>query len=247
MLQVLQEENYEDSIPRSQTRTYCLYRNKLSSNSFVSSIVLLLILTVITAIIIFNSKGQHPSPIQVEFPSLTFTPVSTGTGETSAYKFTILQIADIHLGEVPGTVWGPIQDIKTWRAMDTILSYTHPNFIIFSGDQNTANDIKDNATTYYKKLGDFIESYRIPRGIIFGNHDDAHYQNTTTTSMRRSDLLQFLKQQKYNYCMTRQDSSPLNVFGVSNYVLNVTVILENNTDAIAAQIMLLDSGGGTFF
>jgi hypothetical protein len=248
VLQAFQEENYEDSIPRSLSWNYCLYRKKTSSNSFVVivvSIVLLLILTVITAIIIFKSKGQPPSPIKPEFPRLTFTPVSTATGETSAYTFTILQIADIHLGEAPGTVWGPLQDIKTWRALNTILSYTRPNFIIFSGDQITANDIKDNATTYYKMLGVFIESYHIPWGIIFGNHDDAHYQNTATTSKRRSDLLQFLQQQKYNYCMTRQDSSPLNVFGVSNYALNVTLIVENNTDAIAAQIMLLDSGGGT--
>jgi predicted MPP superfamily phosphohydrolase len=242
-LGLLHEEDYEDPMPCSLQWFYPQHNSYLSS---VLLVFLVLSVSILGGLGYFLTirMGEQSSSTQVVYPTLTFTPTPKVTGTSDAYKFIILQIADIHLGEAPATDWGPMQDVKTWRALHTILSFTRPNLIIFSGDQITANDIKDNATTYYKMLGDFIESYHIPWGIIFGNHDDAPFLNTSTTTKKRSDLLKFLQQQDYKYSVTRQDSSPINVFGVSNYVLNVTLALRDST-VMAAQIILLDSGGGT--
>lgn len=240
-----EDEEDEGSTPLSHQ---WFYSQRVSYLSCIQLLVLLLLSFVVLAplgYVINIRMGEQSTSLHVFVsPPLSFVPAPTVTGRRDAYKFIILQMADIHLGEAPGE-WGPTQDVKTWRAMNTILSLTRPDLIIFSGDQITANDIKDNATTYYKMLGDFIESYHIPWGIIFGNHDDANFLNTSMTTSKRSDLLKFLQQQDYKYSVTRQDSSPTNVFGVSNYVLNVTLPLRDSVVTMAAQIILLDSGGGT--
>lgn len=215
-----------------------------SSWKLIVSIVLLLIVVVACILIEFSNSSVNQAVTAPPRPSLSFRSVGESNA-SSSYKFTILQIADIHLGEAEDTDWGPRQDEKTFHALRSILSQQHvtPDLIIFSGDQVTANNIVNNATAYYKMLGDFIETYHIPWGIIFGNHDDAEYVGNSLSDAAattlRSDLLRFLQLQPYNYHMTRQDSST-NVFGVSNYVLNVT--LNGN---IALQVILLDSGGGS--
>ena len=185
------------------------------------------------ALLISRRKSQQR--IKTPKQSLSFAPATP-----ALYTFTILQIADIHLGEAEDTEWGPEQDVKTFRALRKILSHQRADLLIFSGDQLTANNVDANATTYYKILGDFIDSYKIPWGIIFGNHDDADFEASNGTiykaKTRRTELL--LSIQPYSFGVTRQDS-PANVFGVSNYVLNVYL-----QETIAVQIILLDSGGG---
>jgi predicted MPP superfamily phosphohydrolase len=201
----------------------------LAAAALLSSLVLMFALTV------SNSK---PSPSTGPASLLSFTPTSS----PDAFTFTIVQIADIHLGEAEDLDWGPEQDRKTYRALERILSYQRADFIILSGDQLTGNNVDENATAYYKILGDFIDSYQTPWGIIFGNHDDSdlEHENGTVSQAKtsRRELVQSI--QHYEYGMTRGLDTPDDVFGVSNYVLNVPL-----QGKIGVQLLLLDSGGGS--
>ena len=186
--------------------------------------------------------------------------------------FRILQIADIHLGEEEATDWGPEQDRKTWIALDRILraelssssSSQHTSregscidLIVLTGDQLTANNVDTNATAYYQRLARQLSSqYGIPFAMIFGNHDDQplEYRDTNTNQTKtmpkaktsRRQLVQSLA--PFDLSLTQ--AGPIEVFGVSNYWLEIFLSPPNNTppssssSSVATRIVLLDSGGG---
>jgi hypothetical protein len=85
-----------------------------------------------------------------------------------------------------------------------------------------------------------MESYSIPWGFIFGNHDDSSLDITPDTPAKTDRRGLMKTMEKYSeYGVTRQES-PDDVYGVSNYVLNV-----NLQDSPGLQILLLDTGGGS--
>ena len=162
------------------------------------------------------------------------------TTDPDIFTFTILQITDIHLGEAPSTDWGPEQDRMTYAAIDTYISTEKADLILLTGDQLTANNIVDNATSYLDTLGEHMESYSIPWGFIFGNHDDSSLDITPDTPAKTDRRGLMKTMEKYSeYGVTRQES-PDDVYGVSNYVLDV-----NLQDSPGLQILLLDTGGGS--
>jgi predicted MPP superfamily phosphohydrolase len=115
-------------------------------------------------------------------------------GET--YKFKILQLADLHLGEASDTSWEPEQDLKTWDVVDQILKTEKPDLIVLSGDQLSANDCRYNANDYFKLIGKRLSHYKIPWAMICGDYDDMDYKardgsNLTTIPAKstREDLL----------------------------------------------------------
>lgn len=161
-------------------------------------------------------------------------------------RFRVLQLTDLHLGEEPSLDWGPEQDRKTFRLLRSLIPQEDPDLVIFSGDQVTANNIDANATTYYHQLGDMMdEEFQIPYAMVFGNHDDMDREvwlaNGTLvrypalTSRRK--LVQADRQHRYS--LTKE--GPSQVFGVSNYFVNV---YDKDTNEVKLQIALLDSGGG---
>jgi Calcineurin-like phosphoesterase len=169
------------------------------------------------------------------------------------YTFSILQIADIHLGEASWTDWGPEQDRKTWLALDKLLTNDNeqPDLIVFSGDQLTANNVDENATAYYEWLGRKINYYGIPWAVIFGNHDDAPFEDPNTIVVNgsvpynyepaktsRRQLVEVLQQ----FDLSLTQIGPDHLFGVSNYWLN---IYRPSSNQVVAKIVLLDSGGGS--
>jgi hypothetical protein len=169
-------------------------------------------------------------------PKLQFTQVDNQT-----WKFTILQIADIHLGEAEDTEWGPEQDRKTWLVLDKLISLESADLIVLSGDQVTANNCESNATEYYRLLGERLSTYGIPWATIFGNHDDMDFEIpgtnlTKPAKYNRKDLLEV--DQSFFLSLTQE--GPSNVFGTTNYVLDIPM-----GDRPAAQIIFLDTGGGS--
>jgi len=162
--------------------------------------------------------------------------------------FRIVQIADIHLGEAADTEWGPEQDRKTWQALDRIFSYENADLIVLTGDQLTANNVRNNATAYYRILGERISKYQTPWALIFGNHDDADYEKDVMENnvsvihhyraqTSRRQLLQAIRP----YPLSVTPSHPLrHVFGSSNYALDVY-----QGSAVATRFLLLDTGGGS--
>lgn len=189
---------------------------------------------------------------------------TTKTKNTTKYFFTILQLADIHLGENAWEDWGPEQDRKTFGALQSILRAEQPDLIIFSGDQLTANNINDNATEYIDLLAQHIAPFDIPWAMIFGNHDDAPLERSTNdnngviyhsakTSRRR------LVQADAQHTLSLTQIGPSELPGVSNYWLDIVYetsrpgqnkeadhsLGTSNNDVIGARILLLDSGGGS--
>jgi metallophosphoesterase superfamily enzyme len=173
--------------------------------------------------------------------TLSFKPTSS----PDIFTFTILQITDIHLGDMHDWTGDgsrkPAQDPKTYEAIDAYLSFETPDLIMLTGDNLHANPIDDNATAYYDILGEFMESHGTPWGLIFGNHDDAADDDTFPDQVAKTDRRELMKTlMKYSeFGVTKQDS-PDDVYGVSNYVLDVTL-----QDLSGLQVLLLDSGGGT--
>ena len=168
------------------------------------------------------------------------------------YSFKIVQIADIHLGEAEDQVWGPEQDHKTWIVLENVLTTEKPDLIVLSGDQLTGNDCDANATAYYQLLGQKLTAYGTPWAMIFGNHDDSPFEGLDPLSgevvrlvpakTNRSQLVQ--SHREFDLSMTEE--GPPDVFGVSNYWLDLYAP-ENAAEmkAVAARLLLLDSGGGS--
>lgn len=169
----------------------------------------------------------------------------------SDYSFKIMQIADIHLGENSWTDWGPEQDIKTFHVLDSVILAEQPDLIVLSGDQLTANNVDENATAYYRTLGEKLSYYGIPWALIFGNHDDAPLErggpnNTIYKFPAKTSRQQLLAvDQEFQLSLTQSTSG---IFGSSNYVLNLhypSAWFKDAKKQVAVQLFFLDSGGGS--
>lgn len=162
-------------------------------------------------------------------------------------SFRILQLADLHIGEDEDTEWGPEQDRKTWIALDRILSHEQPHLIVLSGDQLTANNMDANATAYYKMLCKKLSTYQVPWAMIFGNHDDAPFeqlaQDGNSSHIRRfpaktsrRDLLRV--DQSFPLSMTAGSLQQLDDSGLINFALDIHL----PGGLIGAQLLFLDTG-----
>jgi predicted MPP superfamily phosphohydrolase len=178
---------------------------------------------------------------------LQFQKSSVSSAGDSVQTFKILQLADLHMGEAEDTEWGPMQDVKTFRVLDTVVPLENPDLIVLSGDQLTANDMDLNATSYYYQLCQKLATYKIPWAMAFGNHDDApleiHLPNgtifhTNRTKTSREDLYHV----DHSFApLSLTKLGPSNLFGTSNYILNIH---EKNSNKVGMQVLFLDSGGG---
>jgi predicted MPP superfamily phosphohydrolase len=158
-----------------------------------------------------------------------------------SYLFKIVQLADIHLGDAEGTERGASQDAKTLKLIDSILREEQPDLIVLSGDQLTGENVRENATDYYRLIGSTLSQHGIPWAMIFGTHDDMDYhepltQLTFPALHDRHDLLQV--DQSFHLSLTQR--GPESLFGITNYMLNVLV-----EDEPAAALYFFDTGGGS--
>ncbi|GAM20786.1 hypothetical protein SAMD00019534_039610 [Acytostelium subglobosum LB1] len=155
---------------------------------------------------------------------------SLDDSDTSTFK--LVQITDIHYGEGENTLWGPMQDVNSTRVMKTILELEKPDFVLFSGDLITGNNIVNNATDYWKEALGVVLEMGIPWAITFGNHDDL----ATGYNDTRVDLL--------NYDISLGSYSmfgPEDVPGITNYYLPIYDKWSNDIEVV---IWVLDSGDG---
>lgn len=184
--------------------------------------------------------------------------------DNQKWTFTILQLADLHLGEEQFADWGPEQDRKTWLALHSYLERTASvvDLIVLSGDQLTANNCYNpqrNCTLYYIQLGQHLAEYNIPFAMIFGNHDDQVTDRTQFVATTRQELVETM--QRHFPSLSLMQSGPSNVTGVSNYWLDLyfppsvdgsannwddtnRVDPHDNNMEIASRIAFLDTGGG---
>ena len=267
--------SFSTSSPSSKKKkNHHQHRREVSTNPWFSSLCLLTLVGILVAVVFgflfwkndVNDNGDGGSCngnnyINNNRPRLYFRQNKSGVDDdnnsSSQFTFKIMQIADIHLGEAEFKDWGPEQDRKTFKVLDSVIKSKNPDLLVLSGDQLTANNCLTNATAYYKMLGDFLMPYNIPWATIFGNHDDLDYEvphsNGTKLPAKYSRRQLMLVDQGFSLSLS--EMGPTSIFGVSNYVLDIHLpksdeehfsaeLFHNVTDEVAAQIYFFDSGGG---
>ncbi len=74
--------------------------------------------------------------------------------------FRVLQFTDLHLMHDE-------KDELTFHLIKNMIERTNPGLIVFTGDQTMSNQ----GIVSYQRLGKMMDSFGIPFGYIFGNHD----------------------------------------------------------------------------
>ena len=90
--------------------------------------------------------------------------------------FSIVQFADLHFGEAENLGWGPLQDLGSLHVINAVLDNEKPDLAVFTGDQITGNNIKQNATAYWKMIVEPCEVRHTHFASIFGNHDTMPFE-----------------------------------------------------------------------
>lgn len=148
-------------------------------------------------------------------------------------KFKVAQFTDLHYGEDEFTPWGPIQDKNSDHVMHTVLREEKPDFVLFTGDVLTGNNIGGNATAYWKYLVSPCVQTETPWAHVFGNHDDLSQTHGDRLTLAKYDM------SYRNLSHTKIGQSFLT--GISNYYLP---IYNEKLSKVSAMIYVLDSGGG---
>ncbi|KAG6551433.1 hypothetical protein Mapa_007079 [Marchantia paleacea] len=174
--------------------------------------------------------------------------------------FKIALMADLHYGENAWTDWGPQQDVNSNFVQDYIIDVERPDFVIYLGDQVTANNIlAANSSKYWVQLMDPVTKRSIPHASVLGNHDDAfmeydnswfgpsgipglpadnvgYYHSTTREELTNVELAM-------ETSLTQ--AGPKSLWpSMSNYVLPVSS--QNSPGSVAVLLYFLDSGGGSY-
>ncbi|OXA57883.1 probable inactive purple acid phosphatase 16 [Folsomia candida] len=145
-------------------------------------------------------------------------------------RLKIVIFADLHYGEEPSTIWGPIQDIRSTNLTGRILDWETPQLVIFTGDQLTAENMYPNASVYVDMLVGPLVTRGYRWASTYGNHDIG--PNVTRLEILRAE-------QKYANSYTQQmtDSS---IPGVTNYYLLIYSVAQQPV----MIFWFLDSQGG---
>jgi len=151
--------------------------------------------------------------------------------------FKILQLTDLHLG------FGPLSknsDKQVLDAVDALIRKSSPDLLVLTGDiiypflpkSGTLNNIKQ-----MKKLMRFLDGYKTPYTMVFGNHD-----LEIGSKGSREDLAELLKTGVYCIFSEGRDD----IYGIGNFIIN----LRKPNDELVSSLVLMDSnmyGKGWFF
>ena len=147
-------------------------------------------------------------------------------------QFKIAIFSDLHYGEEEHG-WGIDQDLKSTRAMRSVLGDESPDLVVLNGDLVTGeNTFKENASDYVHQIVAPMVEHQIPWASTYGNHDSAF-------NLTREALLQ--QEQTYDLCLTRSEGQDLP--GLTNYWL----VVEDSKGEPVAILWFLDSRGGRTF
>ena len=152
--------------------------------------------------------------------------------------YKILQLTDLHLGF---GIFSRKKDRLALQAVSRIIRKTKPDLIIFTGDSifpffpkaGTMNNERQ-AKIFIK----FMDRFRIPYAIVFGNHD-----SEMLSKCNKYKLADIYSSGKYSiFAKGRED-----IYGVGNYFIN----LSDSVGRLVLPLVLLDSNmygeGGWFY
>ncbi|CAC9889749.1 unnamed protein product [Aureobasidium pullulans] len=128
-------------------------------------------------------------------------------------SFQLSIFSDLHFGEAEDTLWGPLQDVKSARVMNSVLDAENSTgLVVLNGDLITGeNTFLHNSTKYL----DAVVAPLVHRGMswanTYGNHD-------SDFNISRQGI--FEQESKYSLSRTKNMVSSSDA-GVSNYYLPV--------------------------
>ena len=165
--------------------------------------------------------------------------------------FRILQLTDIHLIDSTGPNYGvltnyTLRDEWAMECVRTLVEETQPDFIMVTGDSifNVESatllvDISTDNEKTFKKFAKFIDSFDIPWGFVFGNHDEEGLlkdQMKGDKEATKKELSSFLLSDEIENCLYADGPDDIN--GVGNYIINV----ENEDGTLNNALVMFDSG-----
>lgn len=119
--------------------------------------------------------------------------------------FTILQLADVQLGERPGTSKHKTMIENSFGQIRKLIEEAKPNLIVLTGDQVGGAANKQNT----QLLVDELDKYNIPFAPVFGNHD--------REKVSSSDLCKIYSSAKNSLFSV----GPQDIKGEGNYIIQL--------------------------
>ncbi|KFA75084.1 hypothetical protein S40288_04052 [Stachybotrys chartarum IBT 40288] len=164
----------------------------------------------------------HGAPIDNQIASSALR-----LGANNAFKIAIM--SDLHFGEEEHG-WGIEQDLKTARAMRSVLDYEKPNLVVLNGDLISGEyTFRENSSMYIHQIVAPMVEKGISWASTYGNHDSAF-------NLSREVL--FAQESTYDLCRTKVMDSALP--GTTNYWIQV----DGEDGSARAVLWFLDSRGG---
>ena len=151
--------------------------------------------------------------------------------------FRILQLTDTHLG------FGPLSAGPDRQVLDSIrqlVEQSEPDLIILTGDMIYPFLPKTgslNNRRQMQRLVAFMDGFKIPYSMIFGNHDVE-----LGSKVGREELAAVIKEGEYSIFAEGEEE----LYGVGNFIIN----LRDSDGGLVSSLLLLDSnmyGDGWFF
>ena len=180
-------------------------------------IIILITLTALATVfgiyMLTGPKGEASPEIWDESQGFDTSTIKTLTKQ-DGQDFTILLLSDVQLS---GAFW---DDKDSLKLVDELVGEVKPDLIMTDGD-NAMGPFSDIVT---KKFIAQMESYELPWGVVFGNHD----------SEGRPDRTWFGNQYE-NADYSLFSSGPENLQGIGNYVINIA---DTQGEPIYSMIML---------
>ena len=142
----------------------------------------------------------------------------------------ILQLTDIHIGN---GILSVKKDQKAFEAMAKLIENAKPDLIILTGDvvytKTLLTGSNDNLSAL-KKVANFIEKYKTPWTMCFGNHD-AEY----TAKYGKLVLCDYLENEDLKYCLFDRGEE---FVGIGNHIINVY----NKDSSFNSSLFVFDNG-----
>lgn len=137
-------------------------------------------------------------------------------GENAACK--VLQITDVHI------LNNERKDQKAYNTITQMIKASAPDVIIVTGDVTS----EDENMKAFQSFGTFMESFQIPWGFVYGNHDAEDRRTHTKTQL--SEYLESLE-----YCF--YERGPGEADGEGNYFYNV----KGSSGKTIMSLIMMDS------
>ncbi|KAF2268384.1 Metallo-dependent phosphatase [Lojkania enalia] len=165
-----------------------------------------------------------------EFEGLRF-------GLDGTFKISVFE--DLHFGEAENTLWGPEQDRKTVKVLNTLLDNDRPNLAVLNGDLITGEDTYSHNNTAYldQLLGPLIQR-NVPWASTYGNHD---HQRTLSGSSLLAREKERGPKLSYTESMLPGNESKI---GTTNYYVPIYSSTGGGNPTLVLLLWFFDSRGG---